>query len=66
MTNKNIYDVMKCPHCDSRNCYPTATQNVDFAFTSGFYTAMCHCAHCKKDFQLSISFSYDITNYYAQ
>lgn len=65
--NKDIYDVMLCPHCDSDNCYEYSTDEIEFDVNGiGHYCVDCHCNKCGKNFRLYTEFEYSITKVYTR
>ena len=59
----NIYDVMKCPHCNSENCYSYDIDDIEFdADNNGHYYVDCHCKDCDKGFRLYMQFTYVVTS----
>lgn len=65
--NKNIYDVMICPHCKNDNCYEHSTDEIEFkADGNGHYYVDCYCNECGKDFRLYMEFEYSVTKAYTR
>ena len=64
---KTIADVMRCPNCNSENCYEYSMDEVEFsADGTGHYFVDCHCADCQKNFRLCTYFKYSITEAYTR
>lgn len=67
MSNKDIYDVMICPDCDSDDCYTYDTDEIEFDVGGdGHYYVDCHCRNCENTFRLYIKFKYSVTDAYTR
>lgn len=65
--NTDIYDVMRCPDCDSEDCYSYDTDEIEFDVGgTGHYYVDCHCRNCGNTFRLYTEFEYSITKAYTR
>ena len=65
--NVDMCDVMRCPDCDSDDCYEYGTDEITFDINGhGHYYVDCHCRKCGKNFRLYTEFEYSVTKAYAR
>ena len=64
--NTDIYDVMRCPHCNGGDCDPYCADETEFGVGGdGHYHVDCHCKTCGKNFRLYMKFKYSVTESYT-
>ena len=64
---KDIYDFMICPDCNSDDCYRYDIDEVEFETGGvGHYHVDCHCRNCKNVFRLYVGFKYTIAKAYTR